>query len=486
MLRKLLSDSIIYGLSGILNRVIGFLLLPLYTHILSPVDYGVLSLYNTTFFLLSTLLIFGMDSASFRFYYDSDAENTKWSSISNWIWFQWLLSLLLIVIAWITKGRIGTGIFQIAEGGRIFMLLSIALLLHSLPNIQEICFRILRQPWGAFGFAVGIGFINISSTYYFIAILKIGYWGFIYGQLISYGLGTLLSIYLLRRNLGITLINRRLFIQMIKYALPLVPALGITQAIPWLCSYFLSAKSSYTELGLYNIGNTFAAILTLVTSSFAQAFAPFALSIMKDEAAPEIYARIFIIYVAALSCICMSYCLFARDILMLITDPKFLGSWLVMVILAYHYFLLSTSAIGMMGISIRKKASPYAYAVSIAAVVSMALFWILIPDYGRLGAALAMLIGQLFIPALTFYFSQKAYPIPYNFSKAFLLLLSSLGVGVLTILIVPSAASKANIWPGIVIKLFVLMGYTLSVILYIKTSQGMRISRFKLADFRRR
>ncbi|HVG12767.1 MAG TPA: oligosaccharide flippase family protein [Flavisolibacter sp.] len=469
MIKRLFSDSVIYGLSGIMSRLFGFLLLPLYSKILLPADYGVLGLYNTTFFLLSVVLVFGMDSATFRFYYDTEEAAVKKGTTATWLWLQWTLSALLIAISFLFSKPLGQLIFGLPEAADILKCLCVVLFLHALPNIQEVWFRIARKPWSAFSFAMLITIINISVTYYFIVIARDGYWGFIKGQLVSYGAGTVISLFLLRSSISPRYFNGDLLRRMLRYGAPLVPAIFFTLSIPWLCNYFLKSKVNYNELGLYNMANTFASILTLVTGSFAQAFAPFAFSIIGKNNARETFARVFLIYVAGLSLLCLGYGLFSQEALAVATRPIYSGAWLVMILLSYHYFFISTASIGVLGTSIEKKSSPYAIAVLAATITSVILLLVFIPLFGKEGAAIALLTGQLLIPIMTFRTSQKFYPIPFAFGSAVALI----GCSVLTIFLVHLlwpvlGLSHGELALGLLLKVILFLSYCLLTFFFLK------------------
>lgn len=66
-IRKLAGQTAIYGLSSIVGRMLNYLLVPFYTRIFSPVEYGIVSeLYSYSAFLL-ILFTYGMETAFFNF-----------------------------------------------------------------------------------------------------------------------------------------------------------------------------------------------------------------------------------------------------------------------------------------------------------------------------------------------------------------------------------------------------------------------------------
>src|SRR5690606_5648093 len=96
-LKALLGESAIYGIANILTRFITIFLVPIYTKIFSPSDYGDMSLINMSFSLISLMVILGLDSASAFYFYENKGEERK-IPIANWFWIQILFSLLVGII----------------------------------------------------------------------------------------------------------------------------------------------------------------------------------------------------------------------------------------------------------------------------------------------------------------------------------------------------------------------------------------------------
>ena len=67
-LKKLSKHTIIYGTGTFLTKAIGFFLIPLYTHYLTPKDYGVLTFLDLTEYIISYFLILGLAQAILRYY----------------------------------------------------------------------------------------------------------------------------------------------------------------------------------------------------------------------------------------------------------------------------------------------------------------------------------------------------------------------------------------------------------------------------------
>jgi O-antigen/teichoic acid export membrane protein len=73
-LKRLGSQSVIYGIGGILSRLIAVFLVPLYTVYLGQVGFGQIETLIAFVGVLVIVLRFGITSAFFRFYFDADGE----------------------------------------------------------------------------------------------------------------------------------------------------------------------------------------------------------------------------------------------------------------------------------------------------------------------------------------------------------------------------------------------------------------------------
>src|SRR5258705_4359644 len=96
--KQLAGDSLIYGLSNVVSGFISLFLIPVYTKIFSPSDYGVLNLINVTFFLLTILVVFGLDAAVAVWFWDKTEEVERKKTFASWFWFQLFLSVGLCLV----------------------------------------------------------------------------------------------------------------------------------------------------------------------------------------------------------------------------------------------------------------------------------------------------------------------------------------------------------------------------------------------------
>ncbi|HEX6664848.1 MAG TPA: oligosaccharide flippase family protein, partial [Gaiellaceae bacterium] len=121
-IKELLRHSAVYGLGSIVARILGVLLLPLYTRYLSPGDYGLIETLVALSAVLTALVAQAMKSAFFRFYFDSTEHARRLVVIRTAFWYVMAASTAVLVagavfsrpISWLLFGQRSHGDLVIA------------------------------------------------------------------------------------------------------------------------------------------------------------------------------------------------------------------------------------------------------------------------------------------------------------------------------------------------------------------------------------
>ncbi len=126
-LKRLAAESLIYGLAGVISRFLTMLLVPVYTRIFSPADYGVMSLVTATMVIVAVFVVLGLDSAAARFFWDTtDVEDRK-RSIATWSFCQLTVSLLLCLFIFADADQIARTVVGTTDTALYFRLAAIGI-----------------------------------------------------------------------------------------------------------------------------------------------------------------------------------------------------------------------------------------------------------------------------------------------------------------------------------------------------------------------
>src|SRR4029079_14956839 len=125
--KRLGKHSAIYGLGGLVSRILAVLLLPLYTHYLSPSDYGQIETLIALVTVLTIVLQFGISSAFFRFYYDSDDPAGRRLVLRTSFWFTMTMATLGLVVVTVLAPQISTWLFGNSGDANLFRASAVSL-----------------------------------------------------------------------------------------------------------------------------------------------------------------------------------------------------------------------------------------------------------------------------------------------------------------------------------------------------------------------
>lgn len=459
-LKQLLGDVFIYGLSSVIGRAINFLLLPIFTRILSPNDYGVLNIVNTTFSIIWLLSVMALDSAAFVYFYDYKNENSRKSIYASWFWFQLFLSIFLGALLFFFSAFLSISFFNTSIYKYEFRLIGLILIVNILPTIIWNWLRSQRKAKETSMFSLIQSLILIALNIWFIAFLKYGIKGFFIAQIISGGLMSFASLFILKDWISIKFFDKKLLRQMFKYSIPLVPTAVALWGLNSAGGYFLQFYKGENEVGLYQTGVTIGGMMTFVIGAFTQAWGPFAMSMKDESEAIDFYAKVFILYLSLVGLLATGVGIFSPEILKFITTPAYEDAHWVTSILVFSSLLVGLNYIGSLGMNLVKNMRQFAKAFLVGSGVNLLLFLAGSKYLGKEGCALASLVTNTGISVYIFWASQRMFFIPYNFSKGLIIFLSCITIVIFGKFVIISSFLITVLFKSLLyLSLFILLYY---------------------------
>lgn len=432
-LKLLVKDSALYGISGIISRMITIFLVPVYTRIFNPADYGVINLVNVTFFLIGLLCVCALDNAAARWFYDTQDQEEQKKTIASWFWFQLGVSVLMALVLLAGSPLFAKYLLHIPyEKMRDFWLLAcLTLLTNILPAIILNWYRLQRRPVATVLFSLSQSICTIGLTILFVVFLKWHIMGVYAALFLSSSIFSIVALLQIYPWLLFRFLNKVRTREMLHFSFPMIPAALAFWLLNSTDAYFLLYYRNQTEVGLFSIGASLAAGVTLFTGAFQQAWGPFAFSIINEPDAKLTYANVFLAFGLISSVIILAMFLFSPELLMLLTTPQYYGAAWVAPILSINIVLIGFTYIAVIGASIAKNTTYYATGVIMAAIITVLLNILLIPVWGKEGSAIATVLAQLIVPVYLFYKSNKLYPIPFNYVAVSISMVVAIAIGIL-------------------------------------------------------
>ena len=415
MIRRFFKDSLVYTIPTVLSRGLSIFLVPLYTRVLSPSDYGVLDLVMVFGSLVTLTVALEISQAVARFYSDDHIEPTRVLYASTAFWFTCGAYLLFFVFGLAFAEPLGRLIIQSEGYTSAFRLGLGKIATHGVFLLVHNQFRweLKSKKYASISMlhAVTTALVSIVMAY----VLRLGLDGMLIGQIVGSAVGLVSALWLLRRTFRFRFDSARLK-EMLRFSAPLVPS-GIAVFVSnYIDRVMINHFLSLNVLGIYGLGFRLASVVNLVMVGFNHALTPLIYAHHQDKSTPAQIATIFRMFVAAASLFYLFLALFSTEILWIVTTEAFYPAAAVVVLLA-PAVLLSNLYIFAPGMAIGKK-TQFIMMINIGgAFLHILLNWLLIPLYGYIGAAVATLLGYVAIFAIHVLISQRLYRVPFPWNR---------------------------------------------------------------------
>lgn len=392
-LRTLTRETVYYGLGGALQKLISFLLFPIYTRILSKQDFGSQDLVLTAFSIAYMLLMLGLDNGAARLYYDTGEESERSLLLSTWLWFSVGVSTLAAGLLLVASRPLCVFLFQNAS-----LVLPFRLAILSIPAavVAKVAMLALRLKFRARAFSsVTLAYVvsvGLSSVV-FVVIMRLGVPGVFYANLVASVVQLVISFVVARRCFRLAF-SSRLLKGMLVFGLPTVPASISLWVLSSSNRYLLVRFVTLADIGMFAVAGRIASILTFFITAFQMAWPMFAFSIHKDtDRAPAVYSRVLEAYCLLTLSMAVGVIVFAREFIIVLASPSYSSASLYVPFLVLGVVAWGAADIVGIGYSIAKRSYHLTIATVIGATLNTVANITLIPVLGLLGASVAMALG---------------------------------------------------------------------------------------------
>lgn len=427
-LRALSKDLAIYGVGDVAVSAVNFLLLPIFVSFLTPTDYGVLAQLGAVEVVAKIVFRCGLDGSFMRFYYDYPEQRDRQRLASTIFFFLLAINSALLVAAVIAAPALAPRLFgwgDAAASGRDAQLLALRLVLINTFAISFTFFpfHLLRMQQRAAEFSL-LTLARSVSTLLLRVLLVIGLaFGFM-GVVVADLMVTALLLAVLGRpfaSLVRPVVSGPMLRESLAFGLPRLPhafaqqlmAVGDRFILGWL-------RISTAEIGVYSIGATFALAQKLFLSAFEYAWAPFYYATAREPDGRRVFAVVGTYAFGVLALMTAALSAVAGDLLQLMLHeqfPRYAAATSVIPGIAVGVMLQGVYLLTSIGLNITKHTRYYPVSTIAAAATSLALNLALIPRYGIVGAAWANAAAYAVQAAMAFGFSQRFYPVDYEWGR---------------------------------------------------------------------
>ncbi|HSS33879.1 MAG TPA: oligosaccharide flippase family protein [Solirubrobacterales bacterium] len=460
-LRRLATTGAAYTAASIFSKLIAVALLPLYTRYLTTDDYGLAEVMFAAVVSASIVIRFGLIEAVLRFYYREDERPREVvaSSFAALLWLSTLAALIALPFAKpIGEALLNPDPGEVEQATELARISIAGLWVLTMSEFLLTLFRLEERARAYFVTTI----LNVVGTIALTVVLVVGADEGPRGLLLgSYGAGAatvLILIALQWRSLSLRF-DRALLRRMFRFGLPTMPAEVSLYALNFADRLIILRSAGAAEAGLYSLAVKFAQAVNVLVRGFQLAWPPLAYSIRDDDEARVFYARVVTLFAAGCAFVVTGMWLFSRWFARVLATPEFFDSWEAVGLLStavtlYALYLVLVVILGRTG-----RTGFNLPATLAALVVNIALNLALVPTLGIVGAGIALVASYLVVLALMYVFTQRLFPVPYEWGRLTRVVLASAALVGLGELVMPTSGFGGFLGRAVLLAAYPLVLY---------------------------
>ena len=431
-------DTIIYGLGNVAVKIVGLILIPLFTNpkFFSTDEFGVMGILEISGLILTAMLASGLPQSLTRWFWDTDYRNNQKGIFFMSISTQVTVSLLFCLVLVPLSGTISTLIFSKTIWAKAITFVILASGIQAINNVVNTLMRLQsRSLLYTLTNLFKLTFV-LALTLYFILSKKMGLEGIYLAQLIGNAFVVLLLSGYIIKNTKI-FFDKIIFRSMNVYGFPLLMANIAAAMLTVIDRFSLNSLAVMKSVALYTLAFKITSVLKLVlVDSIKLALGPMMIKRIGTPDSKRFYSKVLLYssYILMFSIVGVS--LFAFEIIKIIaTSRDYWGAVIIIPFLSLSVFFVNMKEVTVYGLHIAKKTRIIGFIVVFSTILSLVLNILLIPVWDITGAAVATLLSQFIYWYACYYYSQKVFFVPYEIRKIAVMIIAGAALSFSSVLI---------------------------------------------------
>jgi O-antigen/teichoic acid export membrane protein len=434
LVSSLLRGTALYSVALLVQRAIGFLLLPINTTYLDPADYGVLELLEQVGLVFSVITGVNLSAGLGYFYFKAGSAAERVQVTGTALIGSAGIGLVAALIGCALAGPTSLAVF----GNRGYAGY-LQVVFATLPAIVALeaglaWLRVTDQPKKYAGISFLRAGLTVAGTVIFVAVLRLKVAGVLSTSVIAIAITCLATLFFYLRRHALSF-RTDLCWSMLRYAVPLGLSNVAMVFIHFGDRFFLSRYVTLAEVGLYAVAYKISMLLGLVYNSFHTYWNAQVYGIAAREDAPLVMGRIFTYMMAVISWCALAIVVGSRPLLRIATTPAFHAAALLIPLITAAYHIRTIGDFFRCLFLAGNRPEWDAICNWIGAGVCLAGYAVLIPLYGTWGAATATLITFVVLAVISVWWSRRLARVEFDGKRLFqlsalTLILAALGLAI--------------------------------------------------------
>ena len=459
---RVFANSILYSVTSLFTKAIGFFMLPFYTNMLETESYGSVDLVTGFVAVAVFISSLSLSAAILRFHSEYANDKEKLSRFYGTIFsFLPVSGLLFATACLLLREKLAEALFS---GLPFFpmVLLAIGLTYVSVLHTAHLSVIQASQDGRRLSLLnICVCLAQVTVTVFLLTVWKLGAAGILLSQFIVYALYSVYAyIDLAKRGYLRFAFDWKMLKTALGYSVPMLPHNLSGNIADYASKLFLSSSVSLSGVGLYGAASKFGLVIDTIQTAGNQAFMPWFFEELKNDAPDRenigtVTRTLLTIYSFMYLCIG----LFSEEVICVALNESYRESWRVIPIIVAAFSVKSVYYFLVNVLMYHTETARRIFVATISGSLSEILMLsFLVPLYGMYGTALSLLLAKIVTVAIIAHMAKPYKDLPMGAFRLFLCVLPSLlflAAGSIPAYILPTGL---NGW-CIAIKFAVLFAY---------------------------
>ncbi|MBQ2974733.1 MAG: flippase [Clostridia bacterium] len=407
--KKLAKNTVVFMVGNFGSKLISFVIVPLYTYVLTTEEYGIIDLFTTTINLILPFMILGLNEAVLRFL---AGKEMKKETVASDCFVVFLLNSLIVWALY----PLYSGLPALGEHAFLFTVLL------TVMAFNQVFLQYLRGNGQTVAFAMNgiiITAVTVLANLFFLLYLKMGIKGYLLAFIIAQLCSAVEIIFAskLWRDIRFKHINKKMLREMLSYCLPLIPGSLMWWVMnagdKYMINYFIDASAN----GIYSVAHKFPTIINMFYAVFMQAWQLSAIEEKKSDSSSGFHSNVYRYILAVLAIVGSGIILVSKPLYLYVMESEFKIAWQsVPLLIIAQVFSCLTGFFGTVYV-VEKKTKKALITTMCGAIANLAFNLVLIPKFGLIGAAAGTMLGYTVAASMRMLDTKKYINIDLKIKK---------------------------------------------------------------------